>query len=154
MKEKKREKRIKSTKGSKISFRSRPWASITSYLMVSSRTLPSHYLEINPQTLTQASSISWMDHEDCLVFIISRVRIKCATTQSSQDFCRFPFIWILGYFCKQMVESLSLAWKQGCQVFDLWSWWQGTHQNPKLSCHAQSQGLISIYHNFSLTPNH
>jgi hypothetical protein len=35
--------------------------------MVSSRTLSSHYLEINPQTLTQVFSLAWMDHEDYLM---------------------------------------------------------------------------------------
>jgi len=48
-------------------------------------TFSSHYLEINPQTLTQVSSFAWMDHEDYLVGSNPRVRIKYAATQSSQD---------------------------------------------------------------------
>jgi len=36
--------------------------------MISSRTLFSHCLEINPQTLTQVPLIAWMDHEDCKEF--------------------------------------------------------------------------------------
>jgi hypothetical protein len=35
--------------------------------MVSSRIPSSHYLEINPQTLTQVFSLAWMDHEDYLM---------------------------------------------------------------------------------------
>jgi hypothetical protein len=35
--------------------------------MVSSRIHSSHYLEINPQTLTQVFSLAWMDHEDYLM---------------------------------------------------------------------------------------
>ena len=36
--------------------------------MISSRTLFSHCLEINPQTLTQVPLIAWMDHEGCKEF--------------------------------------------------------------------------------------
>jgi len=46
--------------------RSSTWASTISHLMVRSRT-PSHYLEINPQTLTKVFSLAWMDHENLLM---------------------------------------------------------------------------------------
>ena len=39
-------------------------------------------LEVNPQTLTQVSSLVWMDHGDCLVRDTSRMRIKYVAAQS------------------------------------------------------------------------
>jgi len=50
--------------------------------MVSSRALSFHHLEINPQTLTQVSSLAWMDHGDCLMRDTSRMRIKYVVAQS------------------------------------------------------------------------
>ena len=43
---------------------------------------PFHHLEINPQTLTQVSSLAWMDHGDCLMRDTSRMRIKYVAAQS------------------------------------------------------------------------
>ena len=76
-------------------------------------TFSCHYLEINPQTLSQVSSFTWMDHEDYLVGSNPRVRIKYATTQSSQD-----LVWISSHmdcwiFLQDKMKSLSLAYKQG-----------------------------------------
>jgi hypothetical protein len=51
--------------------------------MVSSRALSSHrHCEINPQNLTQVSSLAWMDHGDCLVRDTLRMRIKYVAAQS------------------------------------------------------------------------
>jgi len=41
-----------------------------------------HHLEINPQTLTQVSSLAWIDHGDSLVGDTSRMRIKNIAAQS------------------------------------------------------------------------
>ena len=50
--------------------------------MVSSRVVPFYHLEVNPQTLTQVSSLAWMDHGDCLVRDTSRMKIKYVAAQS------------------------------------------------------------------------
>jgi len=93
--------------------RSSTWASTISHLMVSSRILSSHYLEINPQTLTQAFSLAWMDHEDLLM----------GSNPS-----------------KKSLFSLEARMAS----VDLQPWWQGTYQEPKLSCHAQSLFIFRI----------
>jgi hypothetical protein len=41
-----------------------------------------HHLEINPRTLTQVSSLAWIDHWDCLVGDPSRMIIKYVVAQS------------------------------------------------------------------------
>jgi hypothetical protein len=50
--------------------------------MVSSRALSSHHLEVNPQTLTQVSSLECMDQGNCLVRDPSRMRTKYVVAQS------------------------------------------------------------------------
>ena len=89
------------------------WASTISHLMVSSRIASSHYLEINPQTLTQVFSLAWMDHEDLLM----------GSNPS-----------------KKSLFSLEARMAS----VDLQPWWQGTHQEPKLRCHAQSLFIFRI----------
>ena len=41
-----------------------------------------HHLEISPQTLTQVSSLAWIDRGDCLMRGTSRMRIKYVAAQS------------------------------------------------------------------------
>ena len=64
--------------------------------MVSSRTLSSHYLEINPQTLTQAPLIACMDHEDCKAFPHLKGKIQVLLQLNplkiSQDSLLFGFL--------------------------------------------------------------
>ena len=93
--------------------RSSTWASTISHLMVSSRILSSHYLEINPQTLTQVFSLALMDHEDLLM----------GSNPS-----------------KKSLSSLEATMGS----VDLQPWWQGTQQQPKLSCHAQSRCILRV----------
>jgi hypothetical protein len=50
--------------------------------MVSLRALSSHHHEVNPQTLTQVSSLTCMDHGDSLVRDPSRMRTKYVAVQS------------------------------------------------------------------------
>jgi len=90
---------IKTTKGSKINFGSRSWASTTSHLMVSSRTLTSHYLETSPQTLTQVSLIAWMDHEDCKMTHHPKSKIK---SWYNLILSSFSLIWIYGTFARNL----------------------------------------------------
>jgi hypothetical protein len=73
---------IQLIKDSKSSYGSRSWTSTISHPMVSSRALSSYHLEVNPQTLTQVSSLAWVDQGDCLVRDTSRMRIKYVATQS------------------------------------------------------------------------
>ena len=46
-------------------------------------TISSHYLEINPQTLTQLSPFAWMDHEDSFVGSNPRVGSPTLMTRNS-----------------------------------------------------------------------
>ena len=94
--------------------RSSTWASTISHLMVSSRIASSHYLEINPQTLTQVFSLAWMDHEDLLM----------GRNPSN--------------------KSLSSLEARMTSV-DLQPWWQGIHQEPMISCHAQSLYILRVF---------
>jgi hypothetical protein len=73
---------IQLIKDSKSIYGSRSWTSTISHPVVSSRALSFHHLEINPQTLTQVSSLAWMDRGDCLMRDTSRMRIKYVAAQS------------------------------------------------------------------------
>jgi len=73
---------IQLIKDSKSSYESRSWTSTISHPIVSSRALSFYHLEVNPQTLTQVSSLAWMDHGDCLLRDTSRMKIKYVVAQS------------------------------------------------------------------------
>jgi hypothetical protein len=107
VKKKKMEKRMKSTNDSRISTRSRPWASTTSHLMVSSRTLSSHYLGINPQNLNLSFSLC-MDESWGLLGVChpkgkNQICYNSILSRLSLDILSFGFLDVL----HEMMESLS-----------------------------------------------
>jgi len=107
------------------------------HAMVSSRTISSHFLGFNPQTLTQVFSMhEWfMDIGSCSINL--RVRSRVATTQSSQFFLSFLSHEDFWNFYK---ESSNLSFGlETRMLMALSSFLMASNpSNLKLSCHAQS----------------
>jgi hypothetical protein len=103
-----------------ISISLNPW-------LYSSRALSLHFLEINPQTLTNDSLHAWMECEAW--WLLHHLKSKFKLIPSSILALMPLSKSTLMYFCEFVHEiswkanSISFAWDQDCSRPHLWSWW-------------------------------
>jgi hypothetical protein len=76
-------------------------------------TVSSHYLELNPQTLTQAPLFAWMDHVCWMILHHLKGKIQVLLPLNPLQFFFNNFSFGLWNFWQETLDFIPKVWKNG-----------------------------------------